>query len=498
MRPTHWAGAIGAGMLVLSVAGSASLRAGDAAQAGLGQAADLSQGFKSVVRKVGPSVVHITSIAKSQAEPASAPDADMLRRFFGDRRPPGLEAPHAIPGSPERRGTGSGVVADERGYILTNNHVVAGSDQLLVKFDDGREYEATIVGADPETDLAVIKVDAGGGLTAAVIGDSEQLEPGDWVVAIGNPFGLDHTVTAGIVSATGRQGMGLATFENFIQTDAAINPGNSGGPLVNLRGEVVGINTAITSRTGGNLGVGFAVPSSIFKGVLADLLDDGRMNRGWLGVSIQELTPELAQSFGAESTQGALVAGVVSGSPAERAGLEPGDIIRSVGGRAVASPQTLMNTIAAEAPGATVELALERDGAHRNVEVVLEQRPGAPGPSSDGGAAPPEATSSLGMRLEPLTPDLARQLGTKAAAGMVVVEVTPGGNAAEAGLEQGDVILEVSGKAAATPAEFEAAVRAAHAGGPGKPIRLHVQRGDALRFMVLKPTAGGGGVPGGR
>lgn len=289
-----------------------------------------------------------------------------FRRFFGDRMP-----------APQQRlenSLGSGVIVNTQGFILTNNHVIQGADEIEVALNDGRTAAAAIVGADPESDLAVLKIDIRD-LPAITFGQSEALRVGDVVLAIGNPFGVGQTVTSGIVSATGRSQLGLSTFENFIQTDAAINPGNSGGALINTAGQLVGINTAIFSRSGGSQGIGFAIPVSLAKGVMRQIIEHGRPLRGWLGVEVQDLSASLAESFGLGDANGALIAGVQPGGPAHEAGLQPGDVIVEVNDEPVTGSRSLMNVIAANAPGTVLQLQILRRGETEELGVVIGERP---------------------------------------------------------------------------------------------------------------------------
>ncbi len=318
--------------------------------------------YAEAVAAAAPAVVNIYSrrVVGRQA----IPEAPFLRRFFGEGRPR------------PRRSTslGSGVIVDPRGHVLTNHHVIEGADEVLVALADGRTTEARLVGADPETDLALLRIDLPD-LPRITVGRSKQLRVGDVVLAIGNPFGVGQTVTLGIVSATGRKELGISTFEDFIQTDAAINPGNSGGALVNARGELVGISTAIFTRSGGSQGVGFAIPTHVALRVLEDLVRYGRVIRGWLGVEIQDLTPALAESFGLDRPQGALVAGVLPGGPAERAGIRPGDVLVAVEGEPVADARAALDRIAALAPGTRVRLGLVRAGRPVELEARIGERP---------------------------------------------------------------------------------------------------------------------------
>jgi serine protease Do len=407
---------------------------------------ELSRAFRDVARQISPSVVSVLAVREAEGtstlqrlDPFQGPFSERFRRFFGQEELPEelfgrLPMPFPLP-----PGQGTGVIVESDGVIATNNHVVAGAKRLEVTLQDGRKLEATVIGTDPETDLALLRVSAKE-LPAAKLGDSTQLEPGDWVVAVGNPFGLDHSVTVGVVSATGRSGLRVANYENFIQTDAAINPGNSGGPLVNLDGEVIGINTAIRSSTGGSDGIGFAIPSSTLARVLPDLLEDGRVTRGWLGVTLQPLTPELARSFGAERTDGALVSEVLDDTPAEAAGLRRGDIVLSVGGKAVRGPRELSEAIAALAPGTEAELEVVREGDELRVSVELGERPPKDLLARSERRSEP-AASAFGLRLADVPRAMARSLDIPG--GALVREVQPGSPAAEAGLAPGDVILSI-------------------------------------------------------
>ncbi len=324
--------------------------------------------FSEAARKALPAVVHIYTAKEVKAQRHPFADDPVFRYFFGDRF-----------GGPQRQsGLGSGVIVSPDGYVLTNNHVVEGMDEIEVATNDGRRAPARIVGVDPESDLAVLRINAQGKLPAITFAPAESLHVGDVVLAIGNPFGVGQTVTAGIVSALGRSHLGINTFENFIQTDAAINPGNSGGALVDSNGNLVGINTAIFSRSGGNQGIGFAIPVSIGRGVMEQIIRTGAVTRGWIGVEVQEITPELAESFKLPATEGALIAGVMRGSPAERAGIRPGDVLVAVAGKPVRDPQGMLDAIAALAPGTQAGFSLRREGKQLEAAVTIGRRPKMP------------------------------------------------------------------------------------------------------------------------
>ena len=451
----------------------------------LASAESLSSSFKEAARNVAPSVVHIMATGRADVaglDSGRAPGMpfgdDLFKRFFDQlqpRRQPWPPRPSASNG-PRQSGQGTGFVVRADGYIVTNNHVVARAEKLTVRFNDGREYEASIVGTDPDTDLAVIKVDATN-LDPVEFGKSQELEVGEWVIAVGSPFGLEQTVTAGIVSATGRSGMGLATFENFIQTDAAINPGNSGGPLVNLRGEVVGVNTAITTRSGGSIGIGFAIPSRMVRTVLDGIISNGRVSRGWLGVQIQPLTDELARSFGAPATLGVLIGDVNANGPSHQAGIEAGDIVTVADGRRVDEPGDLLNVIAASTPGSTIEIKVFRNGTQRSFEVTLGTRPA---PANAIAAAAPAA--DLGLTVERLTPQIAGELGVEPGRGVVVSTVQRGGVAGASGVRRGDVIIKVGPTEVSDPDAFRAALAREDVTAG---VRLLLQRGAAKHFVIL-------------
>jgi serine protease Do len=453
----------------------------------ISRATDLSVAFRAAAREVAPSVVHIVSIARVEPADTRGGAEDLFRQFFfrpdvpGELQSPFRWGPSDPSFQPERRGEASGVVVSEDGYIVTNNHVVAGAEELQVRLEDGRELNADIVGTDPDSDLAVVKIDAHG-LTPAHLGDSAAIETGDWVIAVGDPFGLDHTVTAGIISAKGRGDMGLATFENFIQTDAAINPGNSGGPIVNMNGEVVGISTAITTRTGGSMGIGFAIPSNMVRTVLHSILQYGRVERGWLGILIQPLTPDLADSFGYDGQGGALVGEVVAGGPAAETGLEAGDIIVELDGKPIKSSRDVLLIVATEPPGKDVSLDVFRNGSTRTFKVHLGERPSTEQIRS--GSYQPKSPASLGMSVEALTPELAARLDLKERNGVIITRVAPSSPAADAGLRPGMVIVEVGDTPVRTEDEFNTAI-ADLAG--SKFIRLRIVAGDSSRFIIVKP-----------
>jgi len=376
------------------------------------------------------------------------------------------------------RGLGSGFIIEATGYIVTNHHVVNDAKSIEVTLSDGRRLPATLVGSDPETDLALLKVDATG-LPTIGLGSSAEVRVGEPVMAIGNPFGLDHTVTVGIISAKSRV-IGAGRYDDFLQTDAAINPGNSGGPLINTRGQAIGIASAIASRSGGFQGIGFAIPSDLARPILGELRTAGRVTRGWLGVSTQPLTTDLARSFGLDRPDGVLVASVVDDSPAARAGLRPGDVITRYDGKAVEGPRELSTLVAGTRVGRTVEVALVRDGRPQAVRVTIGNLAEARRQ-----AVPVESrlAERLGLELQELTPELAARLGVKNGRGVVVTDVRPDSPAARAGIAEGDVIREVDRAPVASLADLEKGV-SRRPGGRSQ-VLLRVERGGAHRYVVV-------------
>lgn len=460
-------------------------------------ALNVSAAFQEVTRTIAPSVVNITTVATLQQRQQNNqmrqspfgrdPFEEFFERFFDGRPQFRQQVPQQPQQAPQRRGQGSGVIISSEGYIVTNNHVIAMADTIMVHLTDGSEYEATVVGTDPESDLAVIRIESNGSLTAAEFGDSEALNVGEWVLAVGNPFGFEHTVTAGIVSATGRQlgiirdQRGFAGFENFIQTDAAINPGNSGGPLVNLYGQVIGINTAIASQTGGYMGLGFAIPTSIAEPVVRSIIEEGAVTRGYLGVTMNPLTEELAQSLGYEGTQGAVVADLVPDDPADQAGVSVGDIIVSINGRDVRDTRQVSNTIAGLRPGDRVELGLFRDGRTTTVNVTLGRRP-TPEERLAQNDQQEVRENEIGLTVADVTPQIARQLGLRQARGVIVRDVDPASLAGRGGIRPNDVILTVNNREIQNVDDYREALGEADL---AQGVRLRVARDGMVRFIVL-------------
>jgi serine protease Do len=458
----------------------------NAQEQGIENLRQTGQAFRAVAKKVSPAVVFI-KVEKTADEqdmsqfpqffsPFDNPFGDQFfHRFFGT--PPQGQGPGTMP-KHHIVGQGSGFLISPDGLIMTNNHVVGDADKVTVRLLDGREFTAKVIGTDPPTDVALIRIDAKD-LPYLELGDSEKIQVGDWVLAVGNPFGLSHTITAGIVSAKGRSGIGLSDYENFIQTDAAINPGNSGGPLVDLDGNVVGMNTAIYSNSGGYMGIGFAIPINMAKEIRDQLLEHGKVTRGHLGIYIQQMTKDLAESFGLKESEGILVSKVVDGSPAAKAGLKQGDVLLKVDGRKVGKVAEFRNAIAMTAPGTAIHLDLLRDGKPRQVEVTIgkQETESKENPAASG------SEGHLGLTLQPLTSDLAAQLGYKGEKGALVGGVEDGSPAAEAGIQRGDLIQEVNRKPVTSPEEVGQAIK----NSGKKPVLLLVRHGEAARYVAIRP-----------
>ncbi len=449
----------------------------------------LDEAFVQVAEKVKPAVVNITSTKKETiSSPNGGPDLDPFfknhpfKDFFGDeffkhfKKGPG-ESREVHP-----QGMGSGVIISPDGQILTNAHVVKDAEEIKVTISDKRSFKAKVIGVDPESDIAVIKIDAKG-LPTATLGDSSKLQVGEIVFAIGNPFGLNRTVTSGIVSATGRTNVGIIDYEDFIQTDAAINPGNSGGPLVNIDGDVIGINTAIATRSGGYQGIGFAIPSSSAKLIMDDLIKHGKVKRGLLGVNIQDMNDSLAKSFGRKDAEGALVSQVIEGSPAEKAGIKAGDIILKFNNQTVTGAANLKNLVGREKPSTSATLTIYRDKKIIEVPVKIGERTAkavaSSGTSSETSAA--ETSNELGIQIEPVPGPVASKMDIKEGQGLIVKDLNPNGVGSTMGLRSGDVILEVDGVAVSNAASFNKAVSEAK---KNKVIRLKIQRGKAKIFLA--------------
>jgi Do/DeqQ family serine protease len=479
-----WAALVGAGLLVTAAAAS---RASDVTTADAGGgaapvvAAERTAGagldsYADLVSRVSPSVVTIRAERRTRA-PQQFPFADdpFFRRFFGERQ----QGP--APFERSQAALGSGVIARADGHIVTNHHVIDGAENITVELADRRIVQARVVGSDAPSDLAVLKVEADD-LQPITLGDSGRVDVGDVVLALGNPLGVGQTVTMGIISGKGRAtGLGDGSFEDFLQTDAPINSGNSGGALVNTRGELVGINSQILSPSGGNIGIGFAIPVSMAKHVMEQLIDHGSVRRARLGVTAQTIDSRLARSLGLKEVRGALVGDIASGSPADRAGLRRGDVILAVDGAPVSDSNALRNLVASSEPGSQVTLTFVRDGREQSVAATLaELQPAGGGATVDGPG--PEGRGTFGLRVEPLDPARARELGVKVEKGLVVGAVAPGSRADEAGLRAEDVIASVDGRAVATLEELRSALQ----GGSERPALVLVHRGEQTLFVTLE------------
>lgn len=431
---------------------------------------DLQAAFKRAIAAASPAVVSVYSTKTiTQRFPRGfGGPGDPFFEFFGP--------PRGAPRQFEQHGLGSGFIVDTQGHVVTNNHVIDGASEIRVKLADGRQLDATLVGADPPSDLAVLKIEAEG-MQPVELGSSAQLEVGRWVLAVGNPFGLPRTVSAGIVSAIGRANVGIVDYEDFIQTDAAVNPGNSGGPLIDLEGRVVGINTAIASRGGGNDGIAFAIPIDMARTVIEQLLDSGVVTRGHLGVLISKLDPEMAGSFGYDGDGGILVQEVTEGSPADRAGVRNGDIILELDGEPVDEVAAFRSTIARRAPGSRATLTVWRGSTTLTIEVQLDTLD-AKTPRA-AAAGPPK----LGITLADLDPERRRTLGISGEVGVEITSVQPGSPAARAGLRAGDVLEQVGSTSVHSARE---AVELIGKADLGKGLRLRYRRDGNGRFVFIR------------
>jgi serine protease Do len=435
--------------------------------------------FSDLAERLRPAVVNIstTETVRHPSVPGmrqpgnpNDPFEDFFRRFFEG---PGMGG--MPPREFQRKSLGSGFIVSREGYIITNNHVVENADKVTVRLNNEHEFDAEVIGRDPKTDLALVKIEAHEKLFAVPLGDSDALKVGEWVMAIGNPFGLSHTVTTGIVSAKGRV-IGAGPYDNFIQTDASINPGNSGGPLFNIRGEVVGINTAIIA---GGTGIGFAVPVNMAKEVMPQLKEHGKVTRGWIGVYIQEITDDLQESLELKDRNGALVADVVDGSPADKAGVKRSDVIVAFDGKPITKMEELPRAVAATPVGKKVDLEVIRDGKSKTLEIEIgllkEEEEGTPGQPSG---------EDFGMVLQKITPELADSMNLEERSGLLVSDIDQGGPAWEAGIRRGDIILEVNRKTVTNIQEFRAAIKSRE---KDRATLFLVKRSGNTLFFGVKP-----------
>ena len=473
--------------LAFSLAGNLSTAA-IASDSNIAALRTFSDGFADVAAKIRPSVVTVYSEKTIKLPQFRMPfGGDFPFQFFFDQDDNSPRQRHALPRERQfkQTGMGSGIVLDKDGRILTNFHVVDGTDEIKVKFVDGATYDAAIVGTDSRSDLAVLKVKGTlpADLVPATLGDSDALRVGEWVLAVGAPFEFEQSVTAGIISAKGRTRINRDSekYEDFLQTDASINPGNSGGPLVDLRGEVIGINTAIISASGQNAGVGFAIPINMAQRVVRQLVKSGKVTRGYLGVVIQDLTSSLAEQFKIHGTKGAVVNQVTKDAPADKAGLKVGDIITRINGKPVDDTRQLRNLIASTDPGAKVELTIVRDGKDRALTVTVGELPDAGNQTaSAAGSSGDEHTGRFGLAVEPLTNTAARELGVEPGVGVLIESVETDSPAEEVGIHPGDLIVEVNRVRVANVVEFNAAMQKT-----GSKVLLLIKTKEASRFVVL-------------
>lgn len=444
-----------------------------------------SNDFTKAAKRAMPAVVSIQVIKRSKLPQVSSFEEEFLKHFFGPSFPSPQDRGHGrgrgrMPRGGEQQGQGSGFVISEDGYILTNNHVVGGADEILVQTADGRSLKAQLVGTDEKSDVAVIKVEKAE-LPKLTIGNSSELEIGEWVLAVGNPFGLSATLTVGVVSATGRAGMGITDYEEFIQTDAAINPGNSGGPLLNIEGEVVGINTAIYSRSGGYMGIGFAIPINMALKIKDQLIEFGEVRRGRIGAYIQELGPELATKLGLENVKGVLISDIVPDSPASRGGLKAGDVVIELNKTPVTTAAMFRNRISLTEPNSVVKLKIIRDQSERVIKVKI----GALGGDADSPKAIQVQTDrstdkEYGLEIQEIDDQMRTKLKMRGRAGVLISDVVPGSPADEAGLRAGQVILSINQKDVEGIDSFKSLVAKAKGS-----LLLHVKSERGVRFIVL-------------
>jgi serine protease Do len=444
-------------------------------------AADMIPGsFSDMIKKANPGVVNVSVVKTTQIgeqfnSPSGTDDPfyEFFKRFYGDQ----------MPRNYTQRGLGTGFVVDKEGYILTNNHVAEGADEIIVKLSNNKEFKARVIGLDSKTDLALIKIDGAKDLTPLTLGNSDQIEVGDWVVAIGNPFGLEHTVTAGIVSAKYRQ-TGVASYENYIQTDAAINQGNSGGPLMNTNGEVIGINSNIYSQSGGSIGIGFAIPINMAKELLPQL-KKGKVVRGWLGVSIQTITPELQNKLGLKDPRGALVGDVIQGGPAQKAGVQSGDVIVTFDGKAINELNELPLTVASTPVGKNTKIDVIRNGEKKTFDIKVgelkDEEPTTSQPKSGG----ENYSTGLGFTVANITPEMASQYNLPSKKGVIIVDVDNGSPAEEAGLQSGDIVAEIEREKIADTSQFNRKIKAYK---KGDTVLFLIKREGASLFLTLKAT----------
>lgn len=458
------------------------------AQSSSKAAKELSSAFSAAAQETMPAVVSIKVEKAVEASPLSFENPfgyndpfglfndDLLRKFFGDRLPQ-----QQTPRKFYERGQGSGFIISKDGYILTNNHVVGDVDKITVELQDGRKYEnAKLIGTDPDSEVALIKI-KGDNFPVLPMGNSDNIEIGDWVIAIGNPFGLNETVTVGVISAVGRSNVHIAAYEDFIQTDAAINPGNSGGPLINLDGQVIGINTAIFSESGGYMGIGFAIPINMARNIERQLKENGKVTRGYLGIYGQNMTSDMAQLLQLKNNQGVIVASVEKGSPADKAGIKSHDVLLKMNGRKIESYDSFRNEVAMLMPGSKVQLLVLRDGDTREITITLAERPTEVAQGNQSKERQ-QTQKALGIEVQDLTKDLAERFGYSLGEGVIVTNVAPGSPAADAGIQPGDLIQSVNRQSVNSAEDFGKAVNSTK----GNKVLLLIRRGKYSRFVVIE------------
>ncbi len=468
-------------MAVLMAINVAAVRAADSKN-GIEILDRSAKAFASVVKDVKPAVVHVkvTSSVTASQDIEQFFNHPFFERFFGPQFQPPDSQPQ--PRKRQQYGAGSGFIISKEGHILTNNHVVENAEKITVTLADNQEVDAELVGTDPQSDVALIKINVPDVLPTITLGDSDALEVGEWVIAIGNPFGLEQTVTVGVVSAKGRSRVGINEYENFIQTDAAINPGNSGGPLLNIHGEVVGINSALYSRTGGYMGIGFAIPINMVKSIEDQLQKHGKVTRGWLGVAIQDVTEDLAKSFGLEKAKGILVSETQPDSPADKAGIRQGDVLLSLNGIELKDVADLRNKVALVIPGTEVAVQLMREGKPLDINVEIGEQP-----ADFGNLAQKQTTNSVlgkfGLTVQDLTQDLAEQFGYQDRQGAIISEVSPDSPAGQSGLKTGQLIEEVNKIRISSVADLQKVIGQS---ADSERVLLKIRSGNFSQYVVLR------------
>ncbi len=454
-------------------------------------AKELSKAFSGAAKEAMPAVVSIKVEKAVEANPMSFGTPygyndpfglfgdDFLRKFFGDRAPQQQQTPRKF----HEYGQGSGFIISKDGYILTNNHVVGDVDKITVELQDGRKFEnAKLIGTDPDTEVALIKID-GNNFPVLPMGDSDKIEIGDWVIAIGNPFGLNETVTVGVISAVGRSNVHIAAYEDFIQTDAAINPGNSGGPLINLDGQVIGINTAIYSQSGGYMGIGFAIPVNMARNIEQQLKENGKVTRGYLGIYGQDVTPDMAELLKLKDSKGVIIASVEKGSPADKAGLQSHDVLMEMNGKKIESYDSFRNDVAVLKPGSNLRLSVLHEGEIRNITVTLAERPMEIAQNNQP-KSQQKSQEALGIEVQNVTKDIAEQFSYPVGEGVIVSSVAPGSPASEAGIQPGDLIRSVNRQSVNSVDDFEKSVNETK----GNKILLLIRRGEYSQFIIVQLT----------